>query len=92
MYPDLYVFIPDDNGDYVHIIRKENVEAVDVKWYEFWLNETNENKIYREFKDGSDEVNGIAPHYFKRYNSRMDYDFQEIDWSKQQYTAKRVKY
>jgi hypothetical protein len=32
-YPDLYVFVPDDKGDYVHIIRKETVETVDVKWY-----------------------------------------------------------
>lgn len=79
LLPDLYCFVPDNNGDYVHIIRKEEVEEVNVKWYQFWLREENINKIYREFKD-TDELSTDAPHYFKRYNSAMDYDFHTTSW------------
>jgi hypothetical protein len=37
------------------------------------------NKIYREFKD-TDSLSTDAPHYFKRYNSRMDYDYHTSSW------------
>lgn len=77
--PDLFCFVPDNNGDYVHIIRKEEVEEVAVKWYQFWLRDENLNKIYREFKD-TDELSTDVPHYFKRYNSAMDYDYHATSW------------
>lgn len=91
-YPDLYYFVPDDKGDYVHIIRKETVETVDVKWYQFWLREDNMNKIYREFKDGTDDLTGDAPHYFKRYNKKMDYDFHKAAWKDGKFGAWKEKY
>jgi hypothetical protein len=91
-YPDLYYFVPDDKGDYVHIIRKETVESVDVKWYQFWLKEDNMNKIYREFKDGQDDLNGKAPHYFKRWNKDMDYDFHKAKWKDGKFGAWKEKY
>lgn len=77
--PDLFVFIPDNNGNYVHIIRKEQEEQVVTKWYEFWKSPDNLNKIYREFKQ-EDDLYTSVPHYFKRYNGEMDYDFHAAAW------------
>jgi hypothetical protein len=91
LLPDLYCFVPDNNGDYVHIIRKEQVEEVNVKWYQFWLREENMNKIYREFKD-TDDLSTEAPHYFKRYNSAMDYDFHTTSWKDGHLGPWREKY
>ena len=89
--PDLYCFVPDNNGDYVHIIRKEQVEEVNVKWYQFWLRSENMNKIYREFKD-TDNLSTDAPHYFKRYNSAMDYDYHNTSWKDGHIGPWREKY
>ena len=89
--PDLYCFVPDNHGDYVHIIRKEEVEEVNVKWYQFWLRSENMNKIYREFKD-TDDLSTDAPHYFKRYNSAMDYDYHNTSWKDGHIGPWREKY
>ena len=88
--PDLFIFVPDNNGDYVHIIRKESDQVV-TKWYEFWKNPDNLNKIYREFKE-TDDLYTDAPHYFKRYNSRMDYDFHSTSWKDGHIGPWREKY
>lgn len=98
-YPDLYCFTSSADGDYVHIIRDEEKEQVAVKWYEFWKNPNNMNKTYREFKD-SDELYTSTPHYFKRYNRAMDYDYHTTEWKDghigpwkeyyQRYTKQRV--
>lgn len=89
--PDLYYFYPDNNGDYVHIIRKEEVEEINVKWYQFWINSNNVNKIYREFKD-SDDLFTDAPHYYKRYNSAMDYEYHPTTWKDGHIGPWREKY
>lgn len=89
--PDLYYFYPDNNGDYVHIIRKEEVEEINVKWYQFWINSNNVNKIYREFKD-SDDLFTNAPHYYKRYNSAMDYEYHPTTWKDGHIGPWREKY
>lgn len=88
--PDLFIFVPDNNGDYVHIIRKESDQVV-TKWYEFWKNPDNLNKIYREFKE-TDDLYTDAPHYFKRYNSQMDYDFHSTSWKDGHIGPWREKY
>ena len=77
--PTLYCFIPDDKGEYVHIIYDEKKEKQSRKWYEFWKNTENLNKDYREFSN-TDDLRGDIPHYFKRYNSNLDYDYHPASW------------
>jgi hypothetical protein len=77
--PELYCFVPDGNGDYVHIIMTEEASNDAAKWYEFWKNSNNINKVYREFKD-TDKADTEAAHYFKRYNKNMDYDYHTASW------------
>ena len=78
----LYIFKEDSNGSYVHIISEAS-DPITPKWYQFWVQEGNLYKNFREFDDERDGKNGgvyTTNNCFKQYNRELDYTQNFTKW------------